>query len=53
MEEQIKREELLQEVQMAIKDVFIATVRKRGDEVIIKFPNGQKFTLTLWENKQK
>ena len=53
MEKQIKSEDLLQEVQMAIKDLFVATVRKRGDEVLIKFPNGQTFTLTLWENKQQ
>lgn len=53
MEEQIKSEDLLQEVQMAIKDLFVATVRKREDELFIKFPNGQQFTLTLWENKKK
>ena len=53
MEEQIKSEDLLQEVQMAIKDLFVATVRKRGDELFIKFPNGQQFTLALWENKKK
>ena len=51
MEEQITSEELLNEVQMAIKDMFVATVRKRGDELVIRFPNGQQFTLALWENR--
>lgn len=52
-EEKIKREDLLAEVQTAIKDVFVATVRRRGDELIIGFPNGQQFTLALWENSKK
>ena len=53
MEEQIKSEELLHEVHAAIKDIFVATVRKREDEPIIRFPNGQQFTLAFWENKKK
>lgn len=51
--DQIKRENLLDEVQAAIKDIFVATVRKREDEIIIRFPNGQQFTLALWENIKK
>ena len=52
MEEQIKVEELLGEVQIALKDLFVALVRKRGDELLLQFPNGQEFTLALWENKK-
>ncbi len=50
---QIEREELLSEIQVALKDLFIAVVRKRDDELILSFPNGQKFTLALWENSKQ
>ena len=53
MKEQIKAKELLSEVQIVLKDMFVAIVRKRGDELLLKFPNGQEFTLALWENKSK
>lgn len=53
MEEKIERNELLGEVQAALKDLFVAVVRKRDDELIISFPNGQKFTLAIWENSKK
>ena len=53
MEEKIERNDLLCEVQCAIKDLFVAIIRKRDDELIISFPNGQKFTLAIWENSKK
>lgn len=53
MEEKIESKDLLSEVQAALKDLFVAVVRKRDDELIINFPNGQKFTLAVWENSQK
>lgn len=52
-EEKIQTQELLSEVHAALKDVFVAVVRKRDDELILNFPNGQKFTLALWENGKK
>lgn len=50
MEEKIETRELLEQIKIAVKDVLIAVVRKSGDELKITFPNGQIFTLALWEN---
>ena len=47
----IEAEGLLEEIKIALKDIFLATVRKRGDELFMQFPNGQKFVLTVWEDK--
>lgn len=46
----IEREEVLEEIKFALKDVFVATVRKVSDELKIRFPSGQTFTLTVWES---
>ncbi len=37
--------------QIAIKDIFFAKVHKNEDGLQIKFPNGQSFTLAVWENQ--
>lgn len=50
--ERIAADALLAEIKIAIKDTFIAAVRKSGDGLQIKFPNGQTFTLALWENQK-
>lgn len=50
-EERIETEGLLEEIKIALKDIFLATVRKKGDELSMQFPNGQKFVLTVWEDK--
>ena len=52
MEEKIESQELLELIRIAVKDILIAVVRKNEDELKIKFPNGQTFTLALWENKR-
>ena len=52
-EERLETENLLEEIKVAIKDIFVATVRKRGDEISIQFPNGQKFALTVWEERNQ
>lgn len=50
--ERIAADALLAEIKIAIKDTFIAAVRKSEDGLQIKFPNGQTFTLALWENQK-
>ena len=52
-EEKIKIENLTQEIREALKDIFVAQIRKRGTELEIEFINGQRFTLTLFENAPK
>ena len=52
-EEKIKIENLIQEIQTALKDILIARIIKRGVELDIEFINGQNFTLTLFENAPK
>ena len=52
-EEKIKVENLIQEIQEALKDIFVARIHKRGVELDIEFLNGQWFTLTLFENAPK
>ena len=48
-DKRIEAEELLQEIKISLKDDFVASVRKRGDELVLQFTNGQKFAVTVWE----
>lgn len=49
--EEIKTEFLLQEIRIALKDIFVATVHRCKDGINIHFPNGQTFVLALWEQR--
>lgn len=49
----IEAEFLLQEIRIALKDVFVATVHRCKDGINLHFPNGQTFVLALWENTPK
>ena len=49
--DKIKTEDLAEEINVAIKDTFIAQTRKFRDEIHMKFPNGQTFTLAVWEER--
>lgn len=53
MEEKITAEQLLQEIKPIIKDCFVAVVHKNSDGLSLSFPNGQKFTVAVWENTKK
>ena len=53
IKDKIEIENLIQEIQVALKDIFVAQIRKRGAELEIEFVNGQRFTLTLFENAPK
>lgn len=48
--EKIETPKLLQEIKLVLKDFFVASVRRKGDELVLQFPNGQKFVLTVWED---
>lgn len=48
----IQVEDLIEEIKTALKDIFIAQTRKYLDEIHLKFPNGQKFIVAVWEEKE-
>ena len=49
MQKTISAEELLKIVQVVLKDELAAVIRKRGDELTITFPGGERVALTLWK----
>ena len=49
MQKTISAEELLKIVQVVLKDELAAVIRKRGDELTITSPGGERFALTLWK----
>lgn len=49
MEKSITQEELLEELSIAIKDVFVASVIEKDGEIELSFLNGQKFLITVKE----
>ena len=53
MKEKITAEQLLQEIKPIMKDCFVAVVRKTSDGLSLVFPNGQKFTVAVWETIKK
>lgn len=46
----LSAELLLEELRVLIKEEFIAVVRKKGDELELRFPNGESYSLTIWKN---
>lgn len=51
LKDSFKADELLKQIKPLLKDFFIAKIRKRGDELVMDFPNGHRFVLTVWEDK--
>lgn len=49
---QITADDLIEQLKPAIKDLFVAKVRKNSDGLLLKFSNNQSFTIGIWENKQ-
>ena len=45
--------ELICEIKPIIKELFIAQVRENSDGIVLRFANGQSFTLAIWENTNK
>ena len=52
MQKTISAEELLKIVKVVLKDELAAVIRKRGDELTITFPGGERFSLTLWKESK-
>ena len=52
MQKTISAEELLKIVQVVLKDELAAVIRKRGDELTITFPSGERFARTLWKESK-
>ncbi len=48
-EKTLSAEELLNIVHILLKDELTAVIRRRGDELTITFPGGERFALTLWK----
>lgn len=48
-EQPLTAELLLEEIRVILKDSFVARVRKTGDEIELRFPGGETFRLTLWQ----
>ena len=53
IKDKIEVENLTEEIKDALKDIFVAQIRKRGTELDMEFVNGQRFTLALFENAPK
>lgn len=49
--ERIKKEDLLQEIECALVDCFVAALTREEGSLVMQFENGQKFRLTLQEEK--
>lgn len=50
--EKIETLELVEQIKIALKDVFVAKMKKQLDEIHITFLNGQKFVIAVWEDKR-
>ncbi len=48
MQEEFRAEELLEIVRVVLKDELTAVIRRRGDELTITFPGGERYVLTVW-----
>ena len=48
---QIKQENLLNEIAVALQDVFVAKIEKEEKAIRMQFPNGQNFKLAIGEDK--
>ncbi len=44
---EIKKEDLVLEIATALKDVFVAQIESKEEEIVMRFTNGQKFVLSV------
>ncbi len=54
LEEKISVDELLEQVKLALSDEFVAKARINHAEkmLTLRFPNGQKFAVAVWETQK-
>lgn len=50
---EIELEGLLEQIKLALADEFVAKIRANNEEKMLtmRFPNGQKFVVAVWEDK--
>jgi hypothetical protein len=48
-EPRITKQDLLKELKTALQDYFVAEVVSTSNELYLKFPNGQQFSLSVKE----
>ena len=50
-QQKIKQEDLLLEITIALKEVFVAQIEKEKKGITMQFPSGQKFILAVIEEE--
>ncbi|MBE7093074.1 MAG: hypothetical protein E7367_00105 [Clostridiales bacterium] len=52
--EKIEIENLIEQIKIVLADEFVAKMRLNKEEKMLtmRFPNGQKFVVALWEERQ-
>lgn len=53
MSEELTEELLLEEIRIILKDYFVASIRKAGDELRIRFAGGETYCLTVWKQSSQ
>ena len=49
----VSEELLLEEIRIILKDYFVASIRKAGDELRIRFAGGETYCLTVWKQSSQ
>lgn len=49
----VSEELLLEEIRVILKDYFVASIRKAGDELRIRFAGGETYCLTVWKQSSQ
>ena len=53
MSEELTEELLLEKIRIVLKDYFVASIRKAGDELRIRFAGGETYCLTVWKQSSQ
>lgn len=51
MKVEIQRSELVEQIMNALRDEFVAEITREEDAIALRFVSGQKFTVTVEEEK--
>lgn len=49
----VSEELLLEEIRIILKDYFVASIRKAGDELRMRFAGGETYCLTVWKQSSQ
>lgn len=50
---ELNTEAVLEEIRIALSDVFIAKIRQKDDAIEMRFPGGQTFVVSVREEKEE